>query len=449
MEQIRSCRDDFCIPTFKSLGIVQEADSVANEEVRYFCGNSLGLMPRSTRAAVERELDAWAARGVEGHFSHPNAPLVPNWIDIEKPLGPLLAPIVGALNDEVAVMGSLTANLNALMVAFYRPQGRRVKILFEKGSFSSDFHAIWNQALLHGLDPNHVIEQVGPRPGEETIRTEDILARIDECQDTLALVCLPGVQYYTGQLFDIQRITAHAHRIPGVVVGWDLAHAVGNVSLQLHDWGVDFACWCSYKYLNSGPGGIGGIFVHERHCKGDMARLAGWWGSNPKTRFQMKEEYEPIPGAHGFRQSNPSVIDIVALRASLEIFAKFGGIQKVRQHSLVLTGLLFNELCKSKYYIDAKALDAGKLGFLIITPSDPESRGAQLSLKFGPHDDDQSKNTMSLVSKHMREKGIIVDQRRPDVLRLSPAPLYNTIEDVHAAVYALEKAFESIDATNN
>ncbi|SCU81692.1 LADA_0C00496g1_1 [Lachancea dasiensis] len=445
-------RDAFCIPSFGSMGLKSGGNTSDYSPVTYMCGNSLGCMPKSTRNAINQELDAWADRAVESHFRHRGASegLTP-WMDIDLPLSNLLPSVVGALESEVAVMGSLTSNLNALLVAFYRPTPSKYKIICEKGAFPSDFYAFYNQCGLHHVDPKDALIRLEPRSGETFLQTDDIIQAISDNSEQLALVCLPGIQYYTGQLFDMEKITLFAHQFEGVVVGWDLAHAVGNVPLQLHDWGVDFACWCSYKYLNSGPGGIAGIFVHENHAQvgasepdGYLPRLAGWWGNNRERRFQMKELFEPISGALGFRQSNPSVIDVVALRASLEIIKDFGGIKALRERSLLLTGYLLELLQQSKFY--RKSLPSGKNepGFIILTPLDERERGAQLSLYFFPHHDDRKLDTMERVCAYLNQRGAIVDERRPDVIRIAPVPLYNTFQDVFRVVELLNGAFQEI-----
>lgn len=410
-------------------------------------------MPRSTREAVNKELDAWSDRAVESHFRHRGESQgLTSWVDIDLPLSKLLPAVVGALESEVAVMGSLTANLNALLVAFYRPTARKFKIICEKGAFPSDFYAFLNQCGIHGLDPDEALVRLEPRAGETYLRTDDIIRAISDNSDQLALVCLPGIQYYTGQLFDMQKITLYAHQFEGVVVGWDLAHAVGNVPMQLHDWGVDFACWCSYKYLNAGPGAIAGIFVHEKHAqvashnhKDYMPRLAGWWGNNRERRFQMKEVFEPIAGALGFRQSNPSVIDVVALRSSLEVIQDFGGIEALRERSLLLTGYLLKLLQGSPFYHAPGSEEGSKPGFKIITPLDETERGAQLSLYFFPHHDDPKLDTMESVFTYLNERGVIADERRPDVIRIAPAPLYNTFQDVFRTVDLLNKALQQMN----
>lgn len=417
-------RDRFHIPTFASMGI----DPKNDDELTYLCGNSLGLMPKEIREAINRELDAWASRGVEGHFNHPTAT---DWVDIDLPVVPLLATIVGAKESEVAIMNSLTANLNALLVSFYRPQGQKTKILFEKGSFPSDYYAFHEQSRLKGLDPSQTLLQLEPRPQEHHLRTQDILDAIDANKDSLALVCLPGIQYYTGQWLDIGEITKHAHKY-GITVGWDLAHAVGNVPLELHDWGVDFACWCSYKYLNSGPGAMGGAFIHESHSEQtSLPRLAGWWGNNRQRRFAMLENFEPIQGALGFRQSNPSVIDVVAVYTSCKIFQVAGGIHSLRQRSVQLTNFLKKLLQDSRYYNKPS-------GFVIITPIDhPSQHGAQLSLLFDTIDIDK-------ISHMLRSSGLIVDERRPNVIRLAPTPLYNTFQEVVSACHIIEHSLAQL-----
>ncbi|EDO15247.1 hypothetical protein Kpol_1029p21 [Vanderwaltozyma polyspora DSM 70294] len=428
---------------------------VAGKEVYYLCGNSLGLMPKDTKETVTRELDAWRDRAVESHFKHPTDT---SWVDIDLPVVPLLAPIVGGKNEEVAVMNTLTANLNSLLVSFYRPTKKRFKIVFEKKAFPSDYYAFYNQCRLHNFDPNECILQISARPNETFLRTEDILKVIEENNESIALVCLPGIQYYSGQLFEIERITKFAHQYPEIIVGWDLAHAVGNVPLKLHDWGVDFACWCSYKYLNSGPGSIGGLFIHEKwhHSAlkfGDdvnhdeyRPRLAGWWGNNNEKRFQMLEKFEPIKGALGFRQSNPSVLDVVCLQSSLKIFQKYGGVENLRLKSLKLTKYLINQLQKSPYYHPKKQSSKEELGFRIITPIQNESQyGAQISIQLTPSRlTGKNKDTMEIVFEYMHRHGVVVDERKPNVIRISPVPLYNTFQDVFTTVAILNSALDSV-----
>lgn len=371
-----------------------------------------------------------------------------SWVDIDLPLLPLISPIVGGKENEVAIMGSLTSNLNALLIHFYKPNGKRTKIMFEKRAFPSDYYAFLNMVKLFGYDEDHLI-QLEPEIGETYIKTENIIKSIDENIDELALVCFPGIQYYTGQYFQIEKITKYIKlKNNDIKVGWDLAHAVGNVPLKLHDWGADFAAWCSYKYLNSGPGAIAGIFVNEKYTKDNSKdnfnpRLAGWWGNNSQERFKMLEEFDPINSALSYRQSNPSVIDVVAVKSSLEVFAKVGGVSKLREKSIVLTQFLQDRLTKSKYYIPQDDTDDKKFGFKILTPLNKEERGCQLSILFQPHFDDRSRNVMERVNAYLHDHAIICDERRPDVIRLAPLPLYNTFTETY---YATERLFESLDS---
>ncbi|KAK6460539.1 kynureninase [Scheffersomyces coipomensis] len=439
-------KDKFEIPTFKSLGIKND-----EKESIYLCGNSLGLMPKSTRKALNDELDAWGARAVESHFNHPGEATEgkTSWVDIDLPLLPLIAPVVGAKENEVAVLGSLTNNLNALLIHFYKPEGKRTKILFEKQAFPSDYYAFLNIVKLFGYDESHLI-QLSVAPGETYLNTEDILKAVDDNVDEIALVCFPGIQYYTGQLFKIKEITHYIKsKSSQIRVGWDLAHAVGNVPLSLHDWDVDFAAWCSYKYLNSGPGAIAGIFVNEKftinNSKQNFSpRLAGWWGNNSADRFKMLEEFDPINSALSYRQSNPSVIDIVSVKASLEIFKQVGGVETLREKSIQLTQLLQDILTSSKYYLPQSETDSSKFGFKILTPLNPEERGAQLSLLFQPHYDDKSKNVMERVNQYLHDQAIICDERRPDVIRFAPIPLYNTFKETFDATNKLIEALDII-----
>lgn len=448
-------RQEFNIPTYKSLAILNiPKNKTETSPVNYLCGNSLGLMPKNTRDNINKELDAWSDRGVESHFRHPWNNGTP-WVDIDLPVIPLMAPIVGAVPEEIAVLNSLTVNLNNLLVAFYRPTKQRYKILFESGAFPSDCYAFINQCKNHSIDPKEGLIMMKPREGEYTLRTDDILQIIEENHESLALVCFPGIQYYTGQLFDIETITKFiVNNYPDISVGWDLAHAVGNVELKLHDWQVDFAVWCSYKYLNSGPGGIGGIFLHNKHgkklCNSYLNRHAGWWGNNKDERFLMKESFNPIPGALGFRQSNPSVLDVVSLKSSLEIFKKYGGISALRQRSMILTDYLKKLLKDSAYYFEdnesfyAKEQTATKIGFIIITLSQNGKclHGAQLSLLFLSK---RPEHSMESVFEIMNQNGVIADERKPNVIRLAPAPLYNTFKDVYEAVHVLNSAIEQLN----
>lgn len=436
----------FAFPTLKSMGLAAyNPDANPETKVNYLCGNSLGLMPFQTREYLNKELDAWMSRGVESHFRNE---ITTNWVDVDLPLVPKVARIVGAKETEVAIMGTLTMDLNALLVSFYNPDvnSGRTKILFEKGAFPSDYYAFYNLARLRGLKPEDTLIQIAPDEGEYNLRTEKILEVLEREGENIALVCFPGIQYYSGQFFDIKTITAKAHK-KGCIVGWDLAHAAGNVNLRLHDWNIDFGVWCNYKYINSGPGAIGSIFVHEKHTTGDdktgRPRLAGWWGNEASNRFQMLEHFKPIESALGFRQSNPSVIDCAALNSSLDIFEKCGGIDDLRHKSIQLTSFLEKCLKFSKYYktIEESNNDTtGKPHFIIVTPSKIEERGAQLSILFRP----LNKDIMMKVFTYMNNRGTICDERRPNVIRLAPAPLYNTFEDCIKCVALLEESFEAL-----
>lgn len=439
-KEFATFRDEFAIPTFKSMGI-----SDSSEPVVYLCGNSLGLMPLQTRQRLNTELDAWSMRGVESHFRNP---VSTDWVEVDLPLIGPMSEVIGCEQDEVAIMGSLTANLNALLVAFYKPDAHRNKILAEKHSFPSDRYAFSNILQLNGFSDAQLIE-MEPRAHEFTLRTEDILETVRQNKHEIAMVVLPGIQYYTGQLFDIRDITMSIKAIDAsIIVGWDLAHAVGNVPLQLHDWQADFATWCSYKYLNAGPGGISGIFINNsvlRNKGAHMPRLAGWWGNSAKARFTMLSQFEPEPGALGFRMSNPSVLDVVALRSSLDIFSRAGGVAKLREKSVKLTMFLQHLLEKSDYFVDIEEMHCadGSNKFTIITPTDIEHRGSQLSLLFVGNDAD----LMIKVFGYLNKNGIICDERKPNVIRIAPTALYNTFSDVEKAVAVLNDAFTSIAST--
>ncbi|MFT4063014.1 MAG: kynureninase [Edaphocola sp.] len=371
----------------------------------YLCGNSLGLQPRSTRYLMGKELADWAKWGVEGHFNAENP-----WFGYHKQFGKSLARIVGAKEDEVVAMNTLTVNLHLLLLSFYKPdKNGRYKIIMEAGAFPSDQYALETQARLHGLAPEEAIVELTPRPGEYTLRDEDILQTIEENGKELACVLMGGINYYTGQWYDMKAITEAAHAA-GALAGFDLAHAMGNVPLQLHDWNVDFACWCSYKYLNSGPGGVAGIFVHEKHGNDPHTfRLAGWWGNDEGTRFKMQKGFEPAKGAAAWQMSNAPVFNMVAHRASLDIFDKTS-MAELRGKSVQLTA-----------YLEFLLLQLGNLDFEIITPPEPERRGAQLSLFFKKHG--------RKVFDALTEKGVMADWREPNVIRIAPVPLYNSYED--------------------
>jgi len=394
-------------------------------------------MAKRSAELVKEELDIWGTHGVEGHFSHP---MHREWKDITERVNAPLARLVGAQENEVACMGTLTSNLHLMMNTFYKPTKNRYKILCEAKAFPSDQYAFASQAKLHGFDPKDAVFEVHPRPGEYTLRESDIMDIINKEGSTIALVLFSGVQYYTGQYFPVESITRAAHA-QGCICGWDLAHAVGNVPVSLHAWGVDFAVWCSYKYVNSGPGGIGGLFIHDSWESKETPKYAGWWGHDPKTRFMMPPDFAPIRGAQGFAQSNPSVLATVSLLGSLQVFEEAGGIVPLRSKSIRLTAHLDQLLRKSKYFRELSDLGLSPPHFRIITPNDAESRGAQLSLLFFP----SSCGIMQKVVQALKLRGVIGDERQPDVIRLAPTPLYNTFEDCRRAVVALEEAFDELD----
>jgi kynureninase len=377
--------------------------------VAYLCGNSLGLQPKTARAAVLQELDDWAALGVEGHFAGRNP-----WLGYHKALAGPTAQLVGALPHEVVVMNNLTVNLHLLMVSFYRPTRRRFKVLMEGGAFPSDQYAVESQVRFHGFSPEEAIVEVFPRAGEHTLRTEDIERAIAQAGDSLALVLFGGVNYYTGQAFDLWAIVQAAQAV-GALVGFDLAHAAGNIELHLHDWGVDFAVWCSYKYLNSGPGGASGAYIHERYAqRPDLPRFAGWWGHREDERFLMRKGFAPMYGAEGWQLSNAQVLPMAVHRASLELFAEAGLVQ-LRQKSRLLTG--FAEFLIQQF-------NAGQTEFAVqvITPADPGARGCQLSLLVPG-------NGRALFAR-LAQAHVVADWREPDVIRVAPVPLYNSFADV-------------------
>jgi kynureninase len=399
----RDRRDEYARPRHPGTG----------EPVAYLCGHSLGLQPRGARAAVERVLDHWAALGVDGHFSGAEP-----WYRFDEPPAARLEPIVGALPGEVAVAGTLTVNLHLLMASFYRPSARRRLVLVEAGAFPSDRYAVDAQVAWHGLDPADAVVAVpDDDPGTTTSRILDVIAARG---DEIALVLLGGVNYRSGELLDIERIT-RAARAAGSVVGWDLAHAAGNVPLRLHDWDVDFAAWCTYKYLNGGPGSVGAYFVHRRHDDDpSLVRLAGWWGNDPDRRFAMDEEraFTPRPGAAGWKVSNPPVLALAAVRAALDSFAAVG-IDALRAKSLALTASFAG-------WID------GLPGVRVLTPADPQCRGAMLTLHLP--------GRAAAVHEALGRAGVVGDLRAPDTIRLTPVPLYCGWEDAARAALALRAA---------
>ncbi len=373
----------------------------------YFTGNSLGLQPKAAADALKQELDDWARFGVEGHF-HAKHP----WYSYHEELTPSLARLVGALPEEVVAMNQLTSNLHFLMVSFYRPSGKRKKILTETRPFPSDTYAFASQIAFHGGDPEADLVEVQPRAGEHTLRTEDIIAKINDLGEELALVCFGGVNFYTGQAFDMAAITKAAHAV-GAIAGFDLAHAAGNLHLQLHDWNVDFACWCSYKYLNSGPGSVAGAFVHERHLGKDLPLFAGWWGHDKSERFKMERTFKPMPTAEAWQVSNAPVFSMAVHRAALEQFDR-AGIANLRAKSEQLTAYLA--------FIIAEVAQRTGTHLEVITPSDPMQRGCQLSILAHGHG--------KALFNRITERGVVADWREPNVIRVAPVPLYNSFEDV-------------------
>lgn len=373
----------------------------------YYTGNSLGLQPKTVSNYLAQELTDWRNLGVEGHFKGKSP-----WFHYHKFFSDSVSKVVGALPSEVVVMNNLTVNLHLLLVSFYRPKGKRYKILMEAGAFPSDMYAIESQVKFHGYDYNDAVIELKPREGEHTLRTEDITTTIAKHAEELALVFFSGVQYYTGQAFDIASITKAAHQI-GAKAGFDLAHAAGNILLQLHNWEVDFAAWCSYKYLNSGPGGVSGIFIHEKHIKDkNIPRFAGWWGQKEDTRFLMQRGFDPEPTAAGWQLSNAPILSMAAHRASLDIFDE-AGMENLVDKSKLLTAFLdfeIKEACKSNL----------NLNIQIITPTD---RGCQLSLLAG-------KNGKKLF-EYLTQKGVIADWREPEVIRIAPVPLYCTFMEAY------------------
>lgn len=380
----------------------------------YFTGNSLGLQPKTARAYIDQELDDWARLGVDGHL-HARHP----WLPYHEFLAEQMSRVVGAMPIETVVMNSLTVNLHLLMVSFYRPTNERFKILIEKGAFPSDRYAVISQLNFHGFGKQGLLE-IAPRSGETTLRTEDIVETIDREGDKIALVLLGGVNYYTGQAFDIPTITEAGHR-KGCVVGFDLAHAAGNLEMRLHDWGVDFAVWCSYKYLNAGPGGIAGVFVHKKHANSfDLPRFAGWWGHDKETRFLMGPDFNPLAGAEGWQLSNPPIFQLASLRASLEIFDE-ASMPRLRQKSTLLTGYLAFLL---------RAIKDDRIS--ILTPPEPGDRGCQISIKV--------RDAGKALFGTLTGCGVVADWREPDVIRVAPVPLYNTFSEVYRFAEILRSA---------
>ncbi len=397
-------REQFCIPL----------DS-KGKQIAYFAGNSLGLQPKSARQLVLEELDDWSALGVEGHFDSRRP-----WFAYHELLREPIATIVGANPTEVVAMNTLTTNLHLMMASFYRPTQDRYRILIEDTAFPSDSYAVASQARFHGFDPADAIVRLKPRAGEHLLRTEDIISLLDKQGDSIALVMLAGVNYLTGQLMDMDAITreAHAHNC---AVGWDLAHAVGNVPLQLHDWNADFAVWCTYKYLNAGPGAVAGCFVHERHWAPNspyLPRFEGWWGHDPEARFRMEPNFVPAPGADAWQLSNPPIFSMAPLLASAQLFNRIG-MDTLRRKSIALTGFLeslLNEL---------------PTNLQVITPTNETERGCQLSIAVNSDPKE--------LQSQLRQVGILCDAREPNIIRTAPVPLYNSFHDCWRLANALSQ----------
>lgn len=409
---LRDLRNDFLFPQQNGNPFI------------YLCGNSLGLQPKAARKVLDDQLNNWQNLAVEGWFEGETP-----WMFYHKELKKMMAPLVGAKVEEVCPMNTLTVNLHLLMVSFYRPSVKRYKIIMEAGAFPSDQYAIESQVRFHGYDPASAIIEVAPREGEYVLRTDDILAAIKENGDEIALVLFGGVNYFTGQWFDMEAITKAGHQ-SGAVVGFDLAHAAGNVPLKLHDWDIDFACWCSYKYQNSGPGGISGIFVHEKHFSDtSLNRFAGWWGYQEQQRFKMEKGFVPQAGADGWQVSCTQVMPMALYYASLQSFQKAGFIEPLRTKSEALTSYLI-------YLINEVNNALGVAQYKVITPMTIADRGAQVSII--------AKDKGKIVFEKLVANNILGDWREPNVIRLSPVPLYNSFEDVFSTGQLLLKLSKEI-----
>lgn len=395
-------------------------------ECIYMCGNSLGLQPKAVRASVEKEFEKWAKMGVYGHLEG-DLP----WVSCEECVNPSMARIVGASTEEVNVMNFLTVNLHLMMISFYQPTAKKFKILLEDKAFPSDHYAVESQIKLHSLDPKECMILIKPREGETYFRTEDITKVIEAEGDSLALVLLSGLQYFTGQFFDIKSITEATHK-QGAYIGWDLAHAVGNCELKLHEWNVDFACWCTYKYLNAGAGSIGGIFLHEKHHANidKMKKLDGWWSHRSSDRFKMSNEMEYAKGALAYGMSNTSMLLTSCLKASLDVFDGIG-MSALRIRSRALTAY-FESILQ-----DLLKEDGNANLFTIMTPSNPDERGSQLSIRF--------EKSVSKVHEEIEKRGVVCDFREPNVLRFAPTALYNNFGEIHQLIRILRKCLSIVN----
>ncbi|GAB1856693.1 kynureninase [Flavobacteriaceae bacterium MHTCC 0001] len=397
-DPLKAYRNQFHIPKDKN-----------GNDVIYMTGNSLGLQPKQTKTYVNQELEDWANLGVEGHFEAKNP-----WLPYHEFLTEHMAKVVGAKPIEVVVMNTLTANLHFMMASFYQPTKTRYKIVIESDAFPSDKYAVESQLRHHGFDHKEGLILWKPRKGKELLNYEDLEAILNQQGEEIALILIGGVNYYTGQFFNLKRITELGHQY-NCIVGFDCAHGAGNVQLNLHDSGADFAAWCTYKYLNSGPGSLAGCFIHERHAyRKDLNRFAGWWSHNKETRFHMRGEFDQLPGAEGWQLSNPPILSMAAIKASLDIFAEVG-MEALSEKSKKLTG-----------YFEFLLKDLGEDVIRIITPNNPEERGCQLSI--------QVKNADKLLHHKLTQTGVISDWREPDVIRCAPVPLYNSFEDVYQLV---------------
>ncbi|UOK43591.1 MULTISPECIES: kynureninase [Flavobacterium] len=405
-DALRSYRDEFIFP------------KVDGKQVIYFVGNSLGLQPKRTKTYVDEVMNDWANLAVEGHF-YAEKP----WWDYHERFSAPLSKIVGGLPSEITVMNTLTVNLHLMMVTFYQPTSKRYKIICEEKAFPSDQYMFQSQVKFHGYDPKDAIVEIKRREGEHNIRLEDVLAKIEEVGDELALVLIGGVNYYTGQVFDMKTITAAGHKA-GAFVGWDLAHAAGNIKLELHDWGVDFAAWCSYKYMNSGPGNASGCFVHEKHHQNsDLPRFAGWYGHNKERRFKMEPQFDPVNGADGWQISNLPVLSLAPYLASVEMFSEVGMDKLIEKRNLLTSYLEF-----ILHEVD-KEIEGAE--FEIITPSNQDERACQLSVFL--HGQGRA------LFEYLMKNGVITDWREPNVIRLAPAPFYCSFEDMYEFGQVLKK----------
>ncbi|CAM3923583.1 kynureninase [Flavobacterium weaverense] len=410
-DKLNKYQDEFIFP------------KVNDKKVIYFTGNSLGLQPKRTKAYVDEVMEDWANLAVEGHF-YAEKP----WWDYHERFANPLSKVVGALPSEVTVMNTLTVNLHLLMVSFYRPTKTRYKIICEEKAFPSDQYMFQSQVHSHGYKTEDAIVEIKRRDGEHNIRTEDVLAKIEEVGDELALVLIGGVNYYTGQVFDMKTITAAGHKA-GAYVGWDLAHAAGNIKMELHDWNVDFAAWCSYKYMNSGPGNASGCFVHDKHHQdADLPRFAGWWGHNKERRFKMEPTFDPVHGADGWQISNLPILSLAPYLASVEMFDEIGMDSIVEKRDLITSYLEFilQEIDKE---VDST--------FEIITPSSPVERASQLSVLL--HGEGRS------LFDFLMENGVITDWREPNVIRLAPVPLYTSFADIYEFGQILKRGILQVE----